>query len=317
MSKLRVFFTTDIHGSEMCFLKFVNAGKFYKADIMILAGDITGKLVIPIIERNGTYVCELLNSLQTATTKEEIANLEKRIRDIGYYPYHVTVDEMESLRTDKKKLDELFSRLMCESVRKWMNVAEERLTGTDIHCYVSPGNDDRFEIDSIISKSNYVINPEGRVVELDGLCEMVTLGFSNMTPWKCPRDLPEHELAEKVEALTSNIKNFERCIFNFHCPPFSSGLDMAPQLDENLKPVLGPGGAPIMAPVGSTSIRDAVEKLQPLLGLHGHIHESRGTIKLGRTLCVNPGSGYSEGILQGALIDIEGSKIDDFLLTSG
>jgi Icc-related predicted phosphoesterase len=317
MSKLRLFFVTDVHGSERCFIKFVNAGKFYKANALVLGGDITGKLVVPIVEKEGTYVCEVMSSQQVARTKEELAKLEKLIRDLGYYPYHTSPSEVETLRSSPEKLDQLFSRLMRESVEKWMSLAEERLGATNIECYVSPGNDDRFEIDEIISKSSYVKNPEGQRVKLGGSHEMITTGFTNMTPWKCPRDVPEAELAKKVEALTSMVENFETCIFNFHCPPYNSGLDMAPKLDEKLTPVLGPGAAPTMIPVGSPSVRTAIEEFQPLIGLHGHVHESRGTVKIGKTLCINPGSEYSEGILRGALIDIEGNKIDDFMLTAG
>lgn len=317
MSKLRILFVTDVHGSDKCFLKFVNAGKFYNANALILGGDITGKLVVPIVEKDGMYVCELMGSQQSAKSKEELAKLEKLIRDLGYYPYHTSPSEVESLRSSPEKLDQLFSRLMCESVQKWIHIAEERLRGTGIECYVSPGNDDRFEIDEILSKSSYVKNPEGQLEKICGSYEMITTGFTNMTPWKCPRDIPEDELAKKVDALTSQVENFEKCIFNFHCPPYNSGLDMAPKLDENLTPELGPGAAPTMIPVGSPSVRAAIEKFQPLIGLHGHIHESRGTAKFGRTLCLNPGSEYTEGILRGALIDIDGKKIDDFMLTAG
>jgi Icc-related predicted phosphoesterase len=317
MSKLRILFVSDVHGSERCFIKFVNAGKFYNANALILGGDITGKLVIPIVEKEGIYMCELMSSQQVAKSKEELAKLEKLIRDMGYYPHHTSPSELENLRSSPEKLDQLFSKLMCESIQKWINLAEERLGGTGIECYVSPGNDDRFEIDSIISRSSYVKNPEGQVVKVGRSHEMITTGFTNMTPWNCPRDIPENELAAKVEDLTSRVDNFETCIFNFHCPPYNSGLDMAPKLDEKLTPVLGPGAAPIMIPVGSPSVRSAIEKFQPLLGLHGHIHEARGTIKLGKTLCINPGSEYTEGILRGALVDIDGNKIDDFLLTAG
>ena len=317
MTKLRLFFATDVHGSEKCFLKFVNAGKFYKADVVILGGDITGKLVIPIVQREAGYVCELMGSQHTATSKEELQILEKKIRDMGYYPYHASARELETLRADPQKQDSLFNQVMRESVERWITLAEERLRGTGIQCYISPGNDDSFEIDTVLSRSSYVINPEGQVVKLGGSYEMATLGFTNMTPWKCPRDIPEEELAGKVEAITSSVREFRKSIFNFHCPPYNSGIDLAPKLDEKLTPVLGPGASPVMIPVGSPSVRAAIEKHQPLMGFHGHIHESRGTYKLGRTLCINPGSEYTEGILRGALVDIEGDRIDDFLLTAG
>jgi Icc-related predicted phosphoesterase len=317
MTRLRIFFATDVHGSEKCFVKFVNAGKFYKADVVILGGDITGKLVIPIVQREAAYVCELMGSQHTATSKEELQSLEKKIRDMGYYPYHASSRELETLRADPQKQDSLFNQVMRESVERWITLAEDRLRGTGIQCYISPGNDDSFEIDAVLSRSSYVINPEGQVVKLGGSYEMVTLGFTNMTPWKCPRDIPEEELAGKVEAITSSVGEFHKCIFNFHCPPYNSGIDLAPKLDEKLTPVLGPGASPVMIPVGSPSIRATIEKHQPLIGFHGHIHESRGTYKLGRTLCINPGSEYTEGILRGALVDLEGSRIDDFLLTAG
>jgi Icc-related predicted phosphoesterase len=298
-------------------MKFVNSGKFYDANVMILGGDITGKLLIPIVEKDGRYSCTLMKSQEEANSKEELTALEKRIRNMGYYTYVTTSAEIERLRSDPEAVDKLLTKLMCESVEKWMRIAEERLRGTGIKCFISPGNDDRFEIDPILSKSDYVINPESKVVQLDSSHEMITLGYTNMTPWKCPRDVTERELQSKIEDLTSRVKNFKTSIFCFHCPPFDSVIDLAPQIDESLKPVLAPGGGPMMMPVGSPSVRAALEKFQPLLGLHGHIHESRGSIKIGRTICLNPGSEYTEGILRGALVDIDEDKVTDFLLTAG
>ena len=298
-------------------MKFVNSGKFYDANVMILGGDITGKLLIPIVEKDGRYSCTLMKSQEEANSKEELTALEKRIRNMGYYTYVTTSAEIERLRSDPEAVDKLLTKLMCESVEKWMRIAEERLRETGIKCFISPGNDDRFEIDPILSKSDYVINPENKVVQLDSSHEMITLGYTNMTPWKCPRDVPEMELRSKIENLTSRVKNFKTSIFCFHCPPFESVIDLAPQIDESLKPVLAPGGGPMMMPAGSPSVRAALEKFQPLLGLHGHIHESRGSIKIGRTLCLNPGSEYTEGILRGALVDIDEDKVTDFLLTAG
>ena len=316
-SKLRIFFTTDVHGSEKCFMKFVNAGKFYNANVVILGGDITGKLLVPIVEKDGRYSCTLMKSQEEANSKEELSALEKKIRNMGYYTYVTTTTEIEQLRNNRDAVDKLLTKLMCESIEKWIRITEERLRETGIKCYISPGNDDRLEIDQVLSKSDYVINPEGRVVQLDSSHEMITLGYANMTPWKCPRDIPESELQTKIESLTSQVKNFKTSIFCFHCPPFDSVIDLAPELDGNLKPVLAPGGGPRMMPTGSPSVRAAIERFQPLLGLHGHIHESRGNIKIGRTICLNPGSEYTEGILRGALIDIDETKVTDFMLTAG
>ena len=57
---------------------------------------------------------------------------------------------------------------------------------------------------------------------------------------------------------------------------------------------------------------------QPALSLHGHIHEARGNCRIGRTLCINPGSSYEQGDLLGAVVDLDGKKkVKRFLLTSG
>jgi len=65
------------------------------------------------------------------------------------------------------------------------------------------------------------------------------------------------------------------------------------------------------------AVREAIEKYKPLLGLHGHIHESRGVVNIGRTLCINPGSEYGEGIIRGAIVDLAKDKVLSYQLTSG
>ncbi|MFQ6125491.1 MAG: metallophosphoesterase [Candidatus Heimdallarchaeota archaeon] len=318
MVNTRIFYVTDIHGSERCFKKFINAGPFYKAQILIMGGDITGKMVIPIVEQgDGTYIAQLVDRDRPVKNKEELEYIEKIIRDSGFYPYRVTKDEIEELQNDKAKIDQLFSRLMCESLERWISIAEERLKGKGVDRYIIPGNDDRFEIDDILRKSKLLMYPEGRVIELDRFHEMISTGFANMTPWKCPRDIEEEELADKIQKMVSQVRDMKNCIFNFHCPPYNTPIDAAPKLDENLTPLLAPGGDLIMTPAGSTSVRTAIEENQPLLGLHGHIHESKGMIRLGRTLCINPGSEYGEGILRGVIVDLSKKKIEDYLFTSG
>jgi Icc-related predicted phosphoesterase len=206
---------------------------------------------------------------------------------------------------------------MCDSVSSWIKLAEERLKSSGTKCYISPGNDDTLAIDPIIQSSSYVECPEGKVVMIDDQHEMISCGYSNMTPWNCPRDISEEELGEKIASMASQVHDMERCIFNLHCPPYNTTIDQAPKLDKDLNPSVQPGGGFEMAPVGSTAVRDAIQKHHPLLALHGHIHESKGTFKIGRTLCLNPGSEYAETILRGVLLDIDGNRIKDFLFTSG
>jgi len=314
---LRIFFASDVHGSEVCFRKFVNAGKAYKANVLILGGDITGKMIIPILQQEPeTYTADFSSRTWIIRNNEELENFMKMVRNSGYYPYLTSELEFTELSADRNKVNKLFSELMLETVRRWVKIAEERLRGTGISCYVTPGNDDRFIIDEALSQSDYVVNPEGNVVSIAGEYEMISTGFSNMTPWKTQRELTEDELEKKIENMASNVKNMESCIFNLHCPPFNTLIDRAPQLDETLK-VVTKSGEKVIIPVGSVAARNAIRKYQPLLGLHGHIHESRGVEKLGRTLCLNPGSEYNEGILRGVIIDLENGAIKSYLFTSG
>ncbi|MGQ9459829.1 MAG: metallophosphoesterase family protein [Candidatus Bathyarchaeaceae archaeon] len=315
---MRLYFTTDIHGSEVCFKKFINAGAFYKADALILGGDITGKAVVPIIEKpDCTFHCKFLGESLKVNRGKELEDLMQKIRAIGYYPYPTNSSEAEELFQNQDKLDALFTELMKESVNRWLKIAEERLRGTGIQCFVSPGNDDSFSIDPILDGSPCVINPNEKIVAINSDLEMISLGNSNITPWKCPRDIPEEELFIKIDNLASQLKNPEKSIFNIHVPPCGSGIDSAPELDEELRPKLEPGGRFKMISVGSKAVYEAIMKYQPLLGLHGHIHESKGFAKIGRTLCLNPGSEYQEGILRGALIQLSNGKIKDFMFVAG
>jgi hypothetical protein len=318
MARTRVFYATDIHGSEDCFRKFLAAGKEYKPNVLILGGDITGKMIVPIVAKSQTeWTATLLGEQLTMRSENEVQVVEKKIRAIGYYTHRASRQEAEEIRADKERLDALFSKLMCDSVSSWIKLAEERLKGSRTRCYISPGNDDTFAIDPIIQSSDYVLYPEGKVVMIDDEHEMISCGYSNMTPWNCPRDVTEEELGKKIAAMTAQVQRMDRCIFNLHCPPYNTTLDQAPKLDKDLNPSVQPGGGFEMAPAGSTAVRDSVQEHQPLLSLHGHIHESKGTFKIGRTLCMNPGSEYAERILRGVLLDVDGSRVKDFMFTSG
>ncbi|MBS7658998.1 metallophosphoesterase [Candidatus Bathyarchaeota archaeon] len=315
----RIFYATDLHGSEKCFMKLLRAGEVYKPNVIIVGGDITGKMIIPIIKQSdGYYKVNYLGVDKILKNEEEIKRIEQLIKDGGNYPYLTNEKEIEELTINKGLVESLFLKLMVERVENWLKVAEEKLKNKNIKLFITPGNDDSLEIDTIFEKYNFinVMNPEGKVVEIDGYHEMISTGYSNVTPWKCPRDISEEELEKKIEIMISNVKNVKNAIFNFHCPPYDSGLDTAPKLNENFKPVTGADGFK-MIPVGSIAVRKAIEKYQPLLGLHGHIHESRGVRVIGRTLCINPGSEYGEGILRGAIVNLEKDKVKGYMLTSG
>src|ERR1700694_2414271 len=313
---MRIFFATDLHGSDVCFRKFINAAKFYKADVLVLGGDITGKLIMPIQRAaNGNYTFRRHGEEQSVT-ESDFPQVQKQLRDAGYYPAVLSREEIELLASDQQHVEELFVKLACESITRWMDLAEERLQGSGVECYISPGNDDPLAIDAILSRGGLVVNPEEQVVLLRGEWEMISCGTTNITPWHSPREESEEQLEARLDELARQVKNSAKAIYNIHVPPYNTSIDRAPKLDSNLKPIVIPGGVQ-QTPVGSTATSNIIKRYQPMLALHGHVHESKGTVRLGHTLCINPGSEYGEGVLRGALVEIGKKGIEDFLLTSG
>src|SRR6266700_3190678 len=262
---MKIFFATDIHGSEICWRKFLNAAAFYKADLVILGGDVTGKVMIPIVSHNGYWQVTLRGKSQRIENREALAEVEQQIRNRGSYPAVVSPDELQYLSEQEGEVDRRFS----------------------------------VEMDQMIESSPCVTFAEGKVLDLGTFC-MVSMGWTNPTPWDTFREAPEDDLAARIEAVARHVPDMSRTIFNFHAPPLGSGLDEAPALDENMRPIHG--GA-VMKPVGSKAVKAALLKYEPALSVHGHIHESRGVAKLGRTLAMNPGSSYTDGVLQGAVLD--------------
>ncbi len=312
---MKIFFATDIHGSEICWRKFLNAAAFYKADMVILGGDVTGKVMIPIVAHNGYWQVTVRGESQRIENREKLAEVEQQIRNRGSYPAVVTPDELQHLSEQEGEVDRRFSVEMMNSLDRWLDMADTKLRGGQIGCVLNGGNDDIFEIDGMIESSPCVTFAEGKVLDLGGF-SMVSMGWTNPTPWDTFREAPEDELAARIEAVAKHVPDMGRAIFNFHAPPYGTGLDEAPALDETLRPIHG--GA-VMKPVGSLAVRDAIVKHQPLLSVHGHIHESRGVKKMGRTLTLNPGSVYGDGVLQGAVIELDAkkAKVSRYLLVNG
>jgi len=311
----KIFFATDIHGSDICWNKFLNAGKFYEADTLILGGDMTGKAVVPFIYQGGDkYKITLLEQQYDITTEAEFKEMAKRVRSRGYYPYVTNPDELIDLQNKPDLVHEIFRAEVLRVVQQWMDIADKKLDGTDLKVFCSPGNDDMDEVDDIVRSSRRVLLVEGLVTPLDPHHEMIASGWSNKTPWNTEREEDEDQLAVRYEAMISQLKDPHNAVFNIHVPPYKSGLDEAPELDKDLRPVLAGNS---MIPVGSKALRAAIEKTQPLLSLHGHIHEGRGTTRIGKTLCINPGSTYEQGTLLGALVALGKNKIENFVLTSG
>jgi len=297
---------SDFHAAEKAWRKFVNAIRLniYKADVALLAGDLTGKAIVPIVERDGGYETELFGVRRTARGEEELAQLERDIADVGYYSFVTTADEADRLSGDEAGRDVLLHRLMNERIEAWLRLATERLAESEVPLYLMPGNDDDFGIDPLLDRVEFSpVNAEGKVLELPGGLQLLASGWSNLTPWHTPREETEEELYVRLDALAAQVRDPRRAVFMIHVPPHDSGLDTAPLLDENLRPTVSAGDV-LRGPVGSTAVRRVIETYQPLLSVHGHIHESGGERKIGDTLCINPGSEANHGILRGYLVDI-------------
>jgi Icc-related predicted phosphoesterase len=275
----------------------------------------TGKAIIPIIAQGGDeYKVTLLEQVSMLHGKEEVDKMVQTIQNRGYYPYVTNPDEVQAIISSPSKMDELFMDQVIKTIQRWMDYADAKLSGTGIRCIVCPGNDDVFEIDDVIAASKCVRSLEGQVIELDEYHEMANSGWSNPTPWNTHREEPDEALLKRLDAVISQLKNPSLAVFNFHAPPYGSGLDEAPELTKDLRQAYAGRS---MIPVGSKAVMSMIDKYQPLLGLHGHIHESKGTRKYKKTLCVNPGSMYEQGMLTGAVIELKPHKVGNYLLTTG
>ncbi len=320
--RFRLFFATDVHGSEPTFRKFINAGKFYNVDVLVLGGDITGKMLIPIITLgNNTYRATLQSKLYNLQ-KDDLPEFMSRLAKLGFYSSEMSEREYAELSDNPDQINRLYLEKASERLASWIRWAEEKLAGTNLRCFVTGGNDDAKEVIDTLNREakNRVMACEEKLVTLsDEGHTMVSLGYSNPTPWKTPREIEEAELVQRITAAFQGVDNSEKVVFNMHVPPVDSTLDTCPQLDISTDPptVVTSGGEPILFGAGSQAVRDAIEHYQPMLSLHGHIHESRNVTKIGRTTAVNPGSEYGEGVLRGIIVSIVGNKVESTQMTSG
>lgn len=311
LSSFRLFFVTDLHGSELCFRKFISAISIYKADAAIALGDLAGKMVVPIMNNgNGSYDVNFLGQAIHLNNDSELEKQIVKINAIGFYPYMTNKAEYESLQTKPDEVTTIFHRLISERVQHWVDLADEKLKDSKSKIFMAPGNDDPFEMDAVIESSKVIQAATMRNLDILGH-EMITIAHTSPTPWDTPREWSEEEMGNNIDRLASTIKNMDKAIFNFHDPPYGTMLDYAPKLKDNRQ------SAGEVEHVGSKAVAERIKKYQPFLGLHGHIHESRAAQKIGRTFCVNPGSEYGEGILRGVLLTLSDTKMKSYVFTQG
>jgi Icc-related predicted phosphoesterase len=317
-----IFYATDVHGSERTWRKFLNAAAFYKADVLVMGGDVMGKLVIPIIrEGRGTHRATIHGRVDRLETHDDVIRARERIANLGFYDVTLDEDAYASMRDDSDAVDALWRRLASERLQRWIAMTEERLGPAGIRCFVSGGNDDLTDVMATLpgSGTRSFVGCEGRIVPLADGYEMVSMPYVNPTPWHTPREADEDQLADMIEEQVAGLAEPSRAIFNFHAPPIDSTLDTCPLLDASTDPPsqVVRGGQPVLYGAGSTAVRAALQAHQPLLGLHGHIHESQSAATIGRTRCINPGSEYGEGVLRGCLITLADGRVKGFQMTAG
>ena len=318
----KIFYATDVHGSERTWRKFLNAGAFYGADVLVMGGDVMGKLVIPIIRgARGHHRATIHGRVEHLDTDADVEAARQRIGFLGFYDTLMDEDLYAATKADPEAIDRLFVDLATERLLGWMDLAETKLSGTGVRCYATGGNDDVPEVMAAMDRadSQAFVACEDRVVPLDDEHVMVSMPYVNPTPWHTPREAPEPEIATRIDAAAGPLRDYAKVIFNFHAPPRDSTLDTCPKLDWTTNPPsqIVSSGQPVLYGAGSESVRTAIERYQPMLGLHGHIHESQAAARLGKTLCINPGSEYGEGVLRGCLLTIANGQVKSHQMTAG
>lgn len=314
---MRIFFAADAHGSTEVWKKWLNTSKHHDPDVLMLCGDLTSKALVPIIEERKGYTCHYFDKKWKLKTEEDVRKMEDRLAAVGVLSMRCTPEEVAELQADQKKVTKTIHDAIMARMKEWLDLLVKRIDTKKITVIAMPGNDDDPDVDAIIKsyEDRGVIYPLDRVVKLNGY-ELISLAHVTPTPWDTPREMTEEQFEKEIDRLMGKVKDPRKAILNFHMPPHETTLDLAPELTKDLK-VVSDLSHVVMTHVGSKAIRSAIERYQPLLGLHGHIHESDGLEWLGETVVINPGSEYEKGILRGYIIDIVDDKIGSYLRISG
>lgn len=315
---MKIFFSVDVHGATTVWRKWISAVSIYNADVLILSGDLTGKVLVPLIEQDDkSFKASYFGRTWMLKTEDEIKDFEEKLSNAGAYYVRVKKDELQNLKDSPDEVKKIMENEMVKRIRNWLELLVEKVDTRKIMTIVMPGNDDEFVIDPVIKEfeSFGIIYPLDKILEIEGH-EVVSFEYVNPTPWDTPREKDDRVILKMIEDKISQLKDPGNAIFNFHAPPFNTSIDLAPKLDKNLRLVGGLDGVKFVH-VGSKGVRSAIEKYQPVLGLHGHIHESSGFEKIGKTLCLNPGSEYGEGLLRGYIIEISKTQVENYFKIQG
>ena len=197
----RILFVTDLHGSSKCFRKFVNAAPIYRADVLVLGGDVAGKAIQTIVrEPNGSWRCRFIGVDYRIEDGPDLDALERLIEDHGYYPYRAEPGEVEALVANGG-FEALFATLMEQRLEAWLSLADDRLRPSGTPLFFMLGNDDPVSLRPLLDAAPWGTHAEGRVVMLDDGYEMISWGYSNITPWHSHREQTEEQLAAALREM--------------------------------------------------------------------------------------------------------------------
>jgi len=304
---LSILYVADIHGSDRCYRKWLNAGAHYGVDILIVGGDLTGKILVPVFRSGDGWSATWDGERVTMSTTAERAAFDKRLREQGVYAHDCTPDEVEAIRASVETERAVFAAHKVRQLEEWIALADSRLAGTSIRAFVMPGNDDPVDVDDVLGSGTLIRNVGDQVTDLGPGIHMASVGESTPTPWNTPRELSDDALGAKMASVVAQMPAAGFSIWNFHMPPYDTGVDVVPRLDDQLR-IQYRAGQPEMIPVGARSLRALIAERQPTLALHGHIHEGRGRYQIGSTVGFNPGSQYQDGVLLGVILRISATR---------
>jgi Icc-related predicted phosphoesterase len=317
----RIFFGADLHGSQPTFRKFLAAAAFYDCDALVFGGDLMGKALVPVVRSNGVFRAHF-QGRDHEFDKDGLDAFTNGVELPGFYWHVFEPDEYEQVKHDELAQLGWFHRLASERLSEWISLAEDRLAGTGVRMYLTGGNDDEPAMLEVLERHDgpKVVACEDRVVELDDEHTMITVGLSTVTPWDTPREASEEVIAAAIDRSASTVPDVGRCVFNLHCPPKDTPIDTCLKLEKQpgeLPKPIREGGRFVTKGGGSVAVREAVGRYQPVVALHGHIHESAGRFRIGKTQCFNPGSEYVQGTLNGWIVSLKGGKLSGYQHTAG
>jgi uncharacterized protein len=304
LHELRCLIASDLHGSNACFKKLVALADEVRADICVVAGDISGKRAIIGYPENQEHIRFHEDGRNHTVRMDEFEVLRAQWGNIGIYGIRVK-DDVPSV--DEVRLESEAKRLR---LTQWLDFAKKRFAPAGRRLFIMPGNDDSPDVVETLNFHNWATNIDDNVVRV-GDYALGGLGYSNPTPWQTYRELSESQLSSKLNSLAAALGDCDFPLVAIHVPPLDSGLDLAPEVVrlKNGEFATRPGRS---IHVGSSEVHKFVTSFQPILLACGHCHDSAGFRFIGKSLCLNAGSVFQIGTLNAALVILERGSVKGF-----